>query len=103
MTIREQIDSNLKQRESLLEEYYAIQKKCKHPNTEVVNWGDIRHNNLANVCTECNSFISYVKEVEVISVKTDGNNTFDVEYKTDAKPGEMVRVDLSDYLNESNI
>ena len=42
------------------------------------------------------------KKAEVVSVEDKGNNTFDVVYKTDAKPGESVSIDLSEYIEKPN-
>jgi len=63
MTIREEIDFNYKQRENLLKEYYDIQKACKHENTKVGLYGDIRHNAKSNICIECDRFISLVDNI----------------------------------------
>ena len=63
MTIREKVDIIYKEREDALQQLFAIQKACAHKKTRKGLYGDVRHNNMANICLECDEMVSYVNPI----------------------------------------
>ncbi len=66
MTTRQKVDNIYQTRKDLLSDLEAIRESCEHKETEVLQYGDHRHSNPANICKECDHRVSWAEDYKEI-------------------------------------